>query len=220
FDNTHPNYAGDIGVGINEALAARVQRADLVIAVGARLGETTTAGYTLLPVPTLHATFVHVHADTDELGKVYHPDLCINAGMAEFAQAASALAPDTRAERAAWAADANADYRDTLVPTAMPGALNLADVITHLRQTVAANTVITNGAGNYPGWIHRFYAYPGFRTQLAPASGVMGYGIPAACAAAIVHPDRPVICFAGDGCFLMNSQELATARQYRLPIVF
>ncbi|VCU68922.1 Acetolactate synthase isozyme 2 large subunit [Pigmentiphaga humi] len=220
FDNTHPNYAGDIGVGVADTLAQRVRQADLVIAVGARLGETTTAGYTLLGVPDMEARFVHVHPAIDELGKVYRPDLAINAGMAAFAAAASRLAPPADPVWSDWTRSANADYLATLAPPAMPGTLNLGEVVRHLRERLPADAIVTNGAGNYTGWIHRFFQYPGFRTQLAPASGVMGYGTPAACAAALLHPDRTVVCFAGDGCFLMNSQELATARQYGLRVVF
>jgi len=220
FDNTHPNYAGDIGVGISERLAARIREADLIIAVGARLGETTTAGYTLLGVPNMHARFIHVHPDIGELGKVYRPELAINASMEAFAEAAGRLDAPTEPAWTEWLRESNADYRATLAPTPMPGELNLSEVIAHLRERLPADAIVTNGAGNYTGWIHRFYTYRGFRTQLAPASGVMGYGIPAACAAALVHPGRRVICFAGDGCFLMNSQELATARQYGLPIIF
>lgn len=220
FDNAHPGYAGDIGVGIAESLAQRVRQADLILAVGARLGETTTAGYTLLGVPSMEARFVHVHPDIGELGKVYRPDLAINAGMAEFALAAASLEPPRHPAWADWTRSANADYCATLVPPSMPGSLNLAQVVRHVRDRLPADAIVTNGAGNYTGWVHRFFQYRGFRTQLAPASGVMGYGIPAACAAAAIHPDRRVVCFAGDGCFLMNSQELATAKQYGLRVIF
>ncbi|GAA4343530.1 thiamine pyrophosphate-binding protein [Pigmentiphaga soli] len=220
FDNTHAQYAGDIGSGINPRLAQRLRDADLVIAAGARLSETTTAGYTLFDIPKLKAAFVHIHPDVEELGKVYHPDLAINAGMPEFARAARALAPAAAVSWGAWTASARDDYLERLAPVPTPGRLNLSEVVTHIRRHVPADTIVTNGAGNYASWVHRFYQYRGFRTQLAPTSGVMGYGTPAACAAALVHPDRRVICFAGDGCFLMNSQELATAKQYGLRIIF
>jgi len=220
FDNEHANYAGDIGIGIADSLLERVRRADLILAVGARLGETTTNSYTMLGVPNMHATFVHVHPAIDELGKVYRPDLSINSGVTEFALAVSKLKPTSRRTSSAWVQSSNTEYRKTLVPTHTPGALNLAEVVRHVREQLPSDAIVTNGAGNYTGWVHRFFQYRGFRTQLAPASGVMGYGIPAACAAAAIYPERRVVCFAGDGCFLMNSQELATARQYQLRIVF
>ncbi|GAA4329566.1 thiamine pyrophosphate-binding protein [Pigmentiphaga soli] len=220
FDNTHPLYAGDLGVGVSPALARRVREADLLIAIGARLGETTTSGYTLLGVPRPAATLVHVHQDPAELGKVYEADLAINAGLPEFAQAAAALAPASAPAWRDWSDALQAEYADTLAPGPMPGPVDLGQVFTQMRRALPADAIVTNGAGNYTGWLHRFHQYRGLRTQLAPASGVMGYGMPAACAAALLHPGRKVVCVAGDGCFLMNGQELATVKQYRLPIVF
>src|SRR5690606_22346071 len=157
--NTHPNYAGDIGVGVADTLARRLREADLVIAAGARLGETTTAGYTLLGVPDMAARFAHVHADVSELGKVYRPDLAINAGMAAFAAAASRLAPPTATPWADWTRAANADYAATLAPTPMPGELNLGEVVRQVRERLPADAIVTNGAGNYTGWLHRFFQY-------------------------------------------------------------
>jgi acetolactate synthase-1/2/3 large subunit len=220
IDNHDPRFAGDVGLGINPALAQRVRDADLVLAIGTRLSETTTQDYTLLAAPCPAQTLVHVHADAGELGRVYQPALPIQAGMPAFAAAAVALEPvDTRPWRE-WTAAARADYVATLAPPPMPGALNMGVVMAHLREALPADAIITNGAGNYAGWVHRFYGYRGFRSQLAPTSGAMGYGIPAACAAALVHPERTVVCFAGDGCFQMTVQELATVRQYRLRIIF
>jgi acetolactate synthase I/II/III large subunit len=220
IDNHDPRFVGDVGLGINPALAQRVRDADLVLAIGTRLSETTTQDYTLLAAPCPAQTLVHVHADAGELGRVYQPALPIQAGMPAFAAAAVALEPvDTRPWRE-WTAAARADYVATLAPPPMPGALNMGVVMAHLREVLPADAIITNGAGNYAGWVHRFYGYRGFRSQLAPTSGTMGYGMPAACAAALVHPERTVVCFAGDGCFQMTVQELATVRQYRLKIIF
>jgi acetolactate synthase I/II/III large subunit len=220
IDNHDPRFVGDVGLGINPALAQRVRDADLVLAIGTRLSETTTQDYTLLAAPCPAQTLVHVHADAGELGRVYQPALPIQAGMPAFAAAAVALEPvDTRPWRE-WTAAARADYVATLAPPPMPGALNMGVVMAHLREVLPADAIITNGAGNYAGWVHRFYGYRGFRSQLAPTSGAMGYGMPAACAAALVHPERTVVCFAGDGCFQMTVQELATVRQYRLRITF
>jgi len=161
-----------------------------------------------------------VHAGSEELGRVYQADLMINAGMPGFADALRQLTgPKTIAWRD-WTRAARADYLATLKPGPMPGALDLGEIMTWLRGRLPADTIITNGAGNYTSWVHRFYQYRGFRTQLAPASGAMGYGVPAAIAAKLVHPDRTVVCFSGDGCFLMSAQELATVKQYQLPIVF
>lgn len=220
LDNMHPHFAGDVGIGINPALAQRLREADLVIALGTRLGETTTSDHTLLTAPCPAQTLVHVHADAGELGRVYQAALAINAGVREFCVAAQALERvDTSAWHAATAA-AHADYLATLSPVAMAGTVNMSEVMAQLRQRVPADTIVTNGAGNYSGWVHRFHVYRGFRTELAPTSGVMGYGLPAACAAKLVHPERTVVCFAGDGCFLMAAQELATVALYELPIVF
>jgi acetolactate synthase-1/2/3 large subunit len=205
---------------VNPALAQRVRDADLLIVVGSRLGETTTSDYSLLDVPCPAQTLVHVHADAGELGRVYQAALPINAGMREFAEAARDLDPVNPAPWRAWTRSARADYLATLEHRPMPGALDLGEVMSQLRHRLPADTIVTNGAGNYASWVHRFFQYRGFRTQLAPTSGVMGYGVPAACAAKLAHAGRTVICFAGDGCFQMNAQELATARQYGLQIVF
>jgi len=220
YDNRLPNYAGDVGIGINPVLAERIRNADLLLAIGPRLCEMTTSGYTLLEVPRPRQKLIHVHAGAEMLGRVYAADLPIHSGMPEFAQAARALAPvDARA----WKAEtrvARAEYEAWLEPGAMPGALDLGKTMTFLRRRLPPETIVTNGAGNFAGWVHRFHQYTGFRTQLAPTSGAMGYGVPSAVAAKLVHPDRPVVSFSGDGDFLMNGQELATAMQYGLKIIF
>ncbi|HEY4541814.1 MAG TPA: thiamine pyrophosphate-binding protein [Noviherbaspirillum sp.] len=220
LDNRHPNFVGDIGIGINPALAKRVRESDLLIAIGTRLGETTTSDFSLIAVPHPAQKLVHVHADPEELGRVYQADLPINAGMLEFAQAAAALPAPKQPAWAAWTEAARADYLDYLKHGTMPGELDMGAVMALLRDKLPADAIVTNGAGNYASWVHRFYQYRGFRTQLAPTSGVMGYGVPAACAAKLVHPERIVVCFAGDGCFQMNAQELATVKQYGLKIIF
>ncbi|EGJ12564.1 thiamine pyrophosphate-binding protein [Rubrivivax benzoatilyticus] len=214
FDNAHPLYAGDVGIGINPKLAARVRDADLVIALGVRLGEMTTGGYTLLQAPRPAQTLVHVHAGPEELGRVYAADLLLQASMRSAAKALEALtAPPGR--DGAWAAAARADYEANQVPTPVE-PLDLAAVVQTLQRRLPEDTVWTNGAGNYSGWLHRFLRYPGLqhhgRTQLAPTSGAMGYGLPAAVAAAVLQPQRQAVAFLGDGEFLMTGQELATAR--------
>jgi acetolactate synthase I/II/III large subunit len=220
FDNLHPQYAGSLGIGVADKLAQRVREADLILAFGTRLGETTTSEYQLLQAPRPVQTLIHVHSGAEELGRVYHADLAIHADMAAFAQALAQLkAPESML----WVESAKAAHRDylqTLAPTPMPGMVNMAEVVTWLRQRLPADSIITNGAGNYTSWVHRFYAWRLPQTQLAPISGAMGYGVPAAIAAQVVYPQRTVVCFAGDGCFLMSGQELATVKQYKLPIVF
>ena len=223
FDNAHPNYAGDVGIGINPKLAARIKAADLVIALGPRLGEMTTSGYTLFdPANTTQPaqTLVHIHAGAEELGRVYQADLMINATMAAMAQALAAMPRVTSADVAPNVHEANADYQAWQAQKTIPGAVQMWDVMQHLDGVLPIDAILTNGAGNYATWVHRFHRYRGFRTQLAPTSGAMGYGVPAAIAAKALHPDRVVVAFAGDGCFLMTGQELATAVQYQLNVIF
>ena len=219
FDNRHPNYVGDIAVGMNPALEQRIRDADLLLAVGPRLGEWTTINYTLISIPRPRQKFVHVHTGVEELGRVYQGELLMNSGMPEFAAAARALTP----VKAGWAdatKTARAEYDAWQKPVAVPGALNMSEVIRYLTKRLPPDSILTNGAGNFTLWAHRFYQYAGFRTQLGPTSGAMGYGVPAGVAAKLVHPDRPVIAFAGDGDFLMNGQELATAAQYGARVIF
>ena len=219
FDNTHPNYAGDVGIGLNPKLNARIQDADLLIVVGARLGEMTTGGYSLSEVPRPRQKLVHVHADPEELGRVYQAELPINAGPAAFAAAARALAPIAHAPWAESVAAAHRDYLDHVAPNKITGALQMAEVMAYLNETLPPETIVANGAGNYSVWPNRFYRYRNFPSILGPISGSMGYGTPAAVAAKLLHPARPVLAFAGDGCFMMNGQEFATAVQYGANII-
>jgi acetolactate synthase-1/2/3 large subunit len=211
-DNDSPSYVGDVGIGVNPTLAARVREADLLLAVGPRLGEMTTSGYTLVGTQTL----VHVHPGAEELGRVYRPALPILSGVEQFADAVRELRVEPRWGE--WTAAARADYEAWQQPGPMPGTLDLGQCIAHLRERVP-DAIITNGAGNFSAWVHRFWRWHEYPTQLAPTSGAMGYGVPAAVVAKLLAPERTVICFAGDGDFLMSGQELATAMQYDLPIV-
>ena len=261
IDNGHPNYAGDVGIGINPKLAARIKNADVVLCIGARLGEMTTSGYTLFDVPVPKQTLIHVHADPAELGRVYQAEVMIAAGVAEFCSGLAGLLPSPRG---GGAGGEGASHQSDVVqpspspqPPAFAGAgstppgggsrtnalqtahaeltawrsepplyknrpepanLNLWQVVQTIKRLAPADAIITNGAGNFATWAHRFWPYAGIescdKSQLAPTSGAMGYGVPAAVMASIVAPERTVINFAGDGDFLMTSQELATAVQY------
>lgn len=220
-DNLHSNYCGEAGLGMNPKLSARIQAADLILCVGARLGETTTNGYTLIDIPYPKNTLVHVHADANELGKVYQASLAINSTPTAFASAVFHLKNKggDQESRKAWLKEARDDYLETLKPVKAKSGVNLSEVMIALQKLAPKETVISNGAGNYTLWVQRFYQYRGFRTQLAPTSGTMGYGLPAAIAAKLLDQSRPAICFAGDGCFLMTSQELATAVQYGANVI-
>ncbi len=220
FDNAHPNYAGDVGIGINPRLAGRVKNADLLIVVGARLGEMTTSGYTLVGIPVPRQMLVHVHPSAEELGRVYQAALPINSGMAEFGAMAKALAP---VSARAWDAEtqaARAEYLEWSTPPQVEGPVQMGEIVTWLDQRLPADAIIANGAGNYATWIHRFHRYRQFRTQLAPTNGSMGYGVPAAIAAKMTAPGRMVVSFNGDGCYMMNGQELATAVQHDAHVIF
>jgi acetolactate synthase I/II/III large subunit len=219
LDNRSPSYAGDLGVAANPALADRVRAADLVVAVGTRLGEVTTGGYRLLAPPTPAQRLVHVHPGAEELGRVYQPELAVVAGVAPFAAALRAMEPLGGDAWAAWAESARADYLAWSEPTPGLGALDLGRVVAWLRDRLPDDAIVCNGAGNYSAWVHRYYRFRRAGTQLAPKSGAMGFGVPAALAAKLLHPDRVVVAFAGDGDFLMSGQELATAVQHRLPVV-
>jgi len=219
LDNRSPNYLGDIAVGMNPAIEKRIRECDLLLAIGLRLGEWTTINYTLVDIPRPKMKFIHVHAGAEELGRVYQGDLLINSGMPEFAAAARALPP----VKPVWADQtraARAEFDAWQLPVKTPGTLNMSEVIAFLKKRLPEGSILTNGAGNFTLWAHRFYQYTGFRTQLGPTSGAMGYGVPAGVAAKLVHPERPVIAFAGDGDFLMNGQELATAMQYGAKTIF
>jgi acetolactate synthase-1/2/3 large subunit len=216
LDNDSPSYVGDVGIGINPKLAARVRESDVLLVVGPRLGEMTTSGYTLVEAPTPAQTLVHVHPGAEELGRVYRAELPILSGMEQFASAVRDVRVEPRWRD--WTSAARTDYEAWQQHDPMPGTLDLGDCIAHLRGRVP-NAIVTNGAGNFSVWVHRFWRWHDHGTQAAPTSGAMGYGVPAAVAAKAIAPERTVICFAGDGDFLMSGQELATAVQYDLPIL-
>ena len=219
IDNRDPHYVGDVAVGLNPKLTERIKSSDVLLVVGARLGEWTTGNYTLIDIPRPKQKLIHVHAGAEELGRVYQGDLLVNSGMPEFAAAAKALEPIS--ERwSEWTGGARADLEAWQHPVQVPGRVNMSEVMQFLRDRVPRDTIVTNGAGNFSLWAHRFYHYGAFRTQLAPTSGAMGYGVPAAVAAKLVRPDRTVISLSGDGDFMMTGQELATAAQYDLKITF
>jgi acetolactate synthase-1/2/3 large subunit len=216
FDQTHSCYAGDLGIGPNPKLLERIKSSDLVIVIGGRLGELPSQHYTLFDIPRPQHPFVHVHPGAEELGRVYSPHLAINATPTAFTAALETRKFSRAAAGEAKAA--NADYRAwTDKPTEQPGAVNFGAVMIWLRENLARDAFLCNGAGNYAAWIHRFFRFRRFAQQVAPASGSMGYGVPAAVAMKRLHPERQVICIAGDGDFLMNGQEFATAVQYDLP---
>ncbi|WP_338607101.1 thiamine pyrophosphate-binding protein [Pelagibacterium nitratireducens] len=211
FDNSHPLYAGDLGIGPNPKLLETIKASDLLIVVGARLTEMTTGGYTLFDIPVPKQRLVHVHPDPEELGRVYHPALAINATPREFAKSLEILAPIASPAWAGSGEAAHAAYAQWQVCPPNPGDIQLGAVMEWLEANMPAETIYTNGAGNFSVWLHRFHRYRRLGTQLAPTSGSMGYGFPAAISAAIVQPETPVVCFAGDGDFLMSAQDLATA---------
>jgi acetolactate synthase-1/2/3 large subunit len=222
LDNEHPNYAGDVGLGINPALAQRIRDADLLLTFGPRLGEATTNGYTLLDIPKTKQTLVHVHQGAEELGRVYAADLPIVSGMPELAAMLAALLPSS-ADALPWsgaAEEAHRAYLEWRKPRPIPGDVQMGEVIEQLRAHLPEDAILTNGAGNYATWLHRHFSYRHYRSQLAPTSGAMGYGVPAAIAAKSMYPQRAVVALAGDGCFMMSAQELATAMQYDLHVIF
>jgi acetolactate synthase I/II/III large subunit len=219
FDNRHDHYVGDVGIGINPKLAERVRNADVLLVIGARLGEMTTGAYTLIEPPRPKQRLVHVHAGAEELGRVYQGELLINSGMPQIAAALKGLKVDGGAWRG-WREQARADYLEWTRPNTNPGKVQLAEIVAWLRERLPEDAIVANGAGNFAGWISRFYRYPGLRTQVAPTNGSMGYGVPAGVAAKVAHPERLVVSINGDGDFLMNGQELATAVQYDLPVIF
>jgi acetolactate synthase I/II/III large subunit len=223
LDNAHPNYIGDVGIGINPKLAARVKEADVLIAIGPRLGEMTTSGYSIIASPVPQQRLVHIHASPEELGSVYQGELMIASGMPQAAAMLAAMEPveadawrdsveQARAEYNAWQQQPSI-FKDNDAP------LNLWQVVQELKAQCPADSIITNGAGNYATWAHRYWPYGGIRTQLAPTSGAMGYSVPSGVAAKIIDPARTVLTFAGDGEYLMNGQELATAVQYKAGVV-
>jgi acetolactate synthase-1/2/3 large subunit len=223
LDNAHPHYVGDVGIGINPKLAARVRDADVLIAIGPRLGEMTTSGYELLSSPVPRQRLVHIHADPEELGSVYQAELMIASGMPQAAAMLAAMPP---VDAAAWRSSVAEAKAELLAYQEQPpifkdgqAPLDLWQVVRTIDELAPADTIITNGAGNYATWAHRFHRYGGMRTQLAPTSGAMGYSVPSGVAAKIIDPARTVITFAGDGEYMMNGQELATAVQYGAGVI-
>lgn len=219
FDNMHDNYVGDVGIGINPALAARVREADLLLVLGARLGEMTTSGYSLVGIPQPQQKLVHIYPGAEELGRVYQPELAILSSIQSAARALAELKPASTPKWRDQTRQARQEYLAWSEPPQVQGPLQMGEIMDWLRARLPRETVVCNGAGNYAGWVHRFHRYSGCYTQLAPTSGSMGYGTPAAVAAKRAFPERSVVAFAGDGCFMMNGQELATAMQYDLPII-
>jgi acetolactate synthase I/II/III large subunit len=224
FDNHHTNYAGDVGIGINPKLAAYLKESDLIIAIGPRLGEMTTGGYAMLTAPKMSQKLIHIHASAEELNRVYQADLAVNASMDAASKALAGLqAPQNVAWRD-WTKTLHATYEANLIPQPIVdvdkkpvGTIDMPAIVAMLKKHLPADAVLTNGAGNFASWVHRYFKHHGLikghKTQLAPTSGSMGYGVPAGIAAAITT-GRTVLTMAGDGDFLMNGQELATAVQY------
>lgn len=220
-DNSHPNYGGVIGIAALPSLLHKVrEEVDLLITIGSRFGEMTTQGYTLIDTPIPQMRFVHVHPGPDELGHVYAPDVAVVSAPVEFLRACLSMPATDRPQAADWVSGFRTAYEAYLTPTDVPGDLNMGRVIRHLSETLPADTIYTNGAGNYAVWLHRFHSHLRYRTQLAPTSGSMGYSVPAAVAAKCQHCDRTVVSVAGDGCFLMTAQEMATAKQNGLAIIY
>ena len=210
-DNRSPSFVGDLGTGASAALVARIKEADLLLAVGARIGEITSQSYSLMGIPDPGKVLIHVHAGAEELGRVFRPSLPIQSGMSEFAAAAASLPPVPAPRWSDWRAAVRSEYAAGLVPTAAGAALDLGKVMTWLRDRLPDDAIITSDAGNFSGWPNRFLQYRRPGRQLGPTSGAMGYGVPAAVAAKLVHPNRLVVGFCGDGGFMMTGQEIATS---------
>src|SRR5271154_4333116 len=218
FDALHPCYAGDLGIGPNPKLAERIKTSDLVVLIGGRMGELPSQSYTLFNIPRPQMTFVQVHPGAEELGRVYSPHLPINATPTAFAAALEHL--EVSGVLHGQAEVAHADYVAwTEKPTEQPGGVNFGAVLVWLRDNLPADAIICNGAGNYAAWIHRFFRFRRFGQHVASTAGSMGYGVPAAVAMKRLYPERQIVCIAGDGDFLMNGQEFATAVQYGLPLI-
>ncbi len=220
FDHLHPSYSGDVGIGINPALAKEIKDADLLILLGGRLSEMPSSSYTLVDIPYPRQQLVHIHPDPSELGRVYRPDLAICASPADFVAALADLDAPVEPRWSARTERMHAAYLAwSTTPEKSPGTVHMGRIMDWIEANTAADTIFTNGAGNYATWLHRFHRFRRFNTQAAPASGSMGYGLPAAVAAKQLFPEREVICFAGDGCFMMHGQEFATAVQHGLPLI-
>lgn len=220
YNNALDNYAGELGTSANPKLIQSIKDSDLLLVIGARIGEMTSAGYTMVNIPVPDQKLIHVHSGAEELGRVYYPTLPINATMGAFAQQLRSLGTISTGKWTDWTASLNRNYRDNLQHAPIPGDVQMGEIMVWMRANLPEDTIITTGAGNYTAWPHRFYQYKTYRTQLGATNGSMGYGVPAAIAAKITDRARTVVAFAGDGCFLMNGQELATAMQYDARVIF
>jgi acetolactate synthase-1/2/3 large subunit len=220
FDNRHPNYVGDLGFAASAQLSSAVKNADLLLVVGSRMGEVSTGGYVALDIPVPKQTLIHVHQGIEELGRVYQPALAINSSMSTFAKSAAKLPAVTSPVKSEWTRTLNKNYCENLQHSPSPGDVQMAEIIEWLNRRLPDDAILTNGAGNYAVWLQRFYQFRQYRTQLGPTNGSMGYGVPAAVAAKLTCPERVVVSFSGDGCFLMNGQEIATAAQYGAHVIF
>jgi len=220
FDNRHPHYAGDVGIGINPALADKVKQADVILALGTRLGEITSGGYGLFDIPKPKQRLIHVYPDATELGRIYHADQSVACSPVDMARALAGLEPDDDPLRdSTWRQGLHQAYCAWGAPQHSVGDVKMEQIIGHVNQVLPETAIVTNGAGNYAAWLHRYFDYKTYGSQLAPTSGSMGYGLPAAVAAKLAYRNRDVICFAGDGCFQMTMQEFGTAAQYGANIV-
>ncbi|MBT6298395.1 MAG: thiamine pyrophosphate-binding protein [Rhodobacteraceae bacterium] len=220
FDNRHPHYAGDVGIGINPALADKVKQSDVILALGTRLGEITSGGYGLFDIPKPKQRLIHVYPDATELGRIYHADQSVACSPVDMARALAELEPDDDPLRdSTWRQGLYQAYCAWGAPQHSVGDVKMEQIIGHVNQVLPETAIVTNGAGNYAAWLHRYFDYKTYGSQLAPTSGSMGYGLPAAVAAKLAYRNRDVICFAGDGCFQMTMQEFGTAAQYGANIV-
>lgn len=223
FPTSHPCFVGDVGLGCNPALIEYIKQSDLVLMVGGRMSEVPSQSYTLLPIPgpKQGQTLIHVHPDINELNRVYRANISVNASGKAFSNAVKNIQALDSNESKQQLQDLRKKYQQWTDPLAVeiPGDLQMGQVMHYLAQNLPSDSIMCNGAGNYATWLHRYYPFNEYGTQLAPTSGSMGYGLPAAVAAKRVNPDKTVVCFAGDGCFLMHGQEFATAVQYDLPII-
>ncbi|MHC8381290.1 thiamine pyrophosphate-binding protein [Pseudomonas sp. LB3P14] len=220
FDNRHPNYVGDLGFAASAQLSSAVKNADLLLVVGSRMGEVSTGGYVALDIPVPKQTLIHIHQGIEELGRVYQPALAINSSMSTFAKSAAKLPTVTSQVKSEWTRTLNKNYRENLEHSPSPGDVQMAEIIEWLNRSLPDDAILTNGAGNYAVWLQRFFQFRQYRTQLGPTNGSMGYGVPAAVAAKLTYPNRVVVSFSGDGCFLMNGQEIATAAQHGANVIF
>lgn len=221
FPTNHPCFVGDIGLGSNPDLLNYAKQADLILLVGGRMSEIASQSYTLLDIPVPAQTLVHVHPDTSELNRVYCADLAIPVSPAAFAQSLATIKPVAQPAWVSALQQLRSSYQNWTNPEKIqhPGQFQMGQVMAYLRKTLPDDAIMCNGAGNYATWLHRFHPFTRYGTQLAPTSGSMGYGLPAAVGAKRIAPERTVVCFAGDGCFMMHGQEFATAVQYQLPII-